>query len=140
MGQMLYNPPSVRGWVGGREWISSTTLEARRLVARALFQPIDGTRLNADEQQALESARALGQTAFTVGDDDLNAYAGISPDAAAARLLQALLPLPVDDAFRRAVANALAGEQGPSHPPGRQLARLRNAIVAILETPEYQLC
>jgi uncharacterized protein (DUF1800 family) len=136
MGQMLYNPPNVRGWVGGREWISSTTLEARRLVARALFQPIDGSRLNADEQQALESARALGRTTFTAGDDSLKFYAGLNPDAAAARLLHLLLPLPAGDAYRRAVAAALTGDRTPA----RELARIRNATVAILETPEYQLC
>ena len=136
MGQMLYNPPNVRGWVGGREWISSTTLDARRLVARALFQPIDGARLNADEQQALESARALGRAAFTVSDGTLKAYAGLGPAAAAARLLEALLPFAPGDAYRRALAAALAGNREPA----RELARLRNATVAILETPEYQLC
>lgn len=140
MGQVLYNPPNVRGWVGGHEWISSSTLDARRVLARALFQPIDPARLNNDEQQALESARALGQTAFTVSDDSLRAYAGLDPDEAAGRILRTLLPLPMDDAFRRAVAAALKGSQQPAQSAGRQIARVRNAVVTILATPEYQLC
>ena len=140
MGQMLYNPPNVRGWVGGREWISSTTLEARRLVARALFQPIDRARLNADEQEALESARAAGRAAFTVSDDGLRAHAGPDPDATAARLLEALLPLAPADAYRRALAAALTGDGGPTRSASPANGRLRNAAVAILETPEYQLC
>nr|MCU0794147.1 DUF1800 domain-containing protein [Opitutaceae bacterium] len=29
MGQTLFNPPNVRGWVGGRQWINSATLGSR---------------------------------------------------------------------------------------------------------------
>jgi len=61
MGQVLYDPPNVRGWVGGREWISSTTIEARRLLARTFFQPFDETRLNADEQRTVAAARTAAQ-------------------------------------------------------------------------------
>ncbi len=136
MGQVPYNPPNVRGWVGGREWISSATLEARRVLARSLFQPFDESRLNADEQRAVASARAAGETAFTVGDDALRPYAALNPDEAAGRLLQRLLPLPAADAYRQAVSAALAGE-GPA---ASSLARVRTTVVAVLETPEYQLC
>jgi len=136
MGQIPYDPPNVRGWVGGREWISSATLEARRVLARALFQPLDESRLNADEQRAVEAARAAGAKAFAVSDDALRPYATVNSDEAAMRLLQRLLPATQADAYRRAVGDALTGE-GQAPPP---LARVRNAIVAVLETPEYQLC
>jgi uncharacterized protein (DUF1800 family) len=136
MGQVPYNPPNVRGWVGGREWISSATLEARRVLTRSLFQPFDESRLNADEQRAVESARSGGEAAFTVSDDALRPYAALNPDEAAGRLLQRLLPLPATAAYRQAVSAALAGE-GPA---ASALARVRNATVAVLETPESQLC
>ena len=134
MGQMLYDPPNVRGWVGGRDWISSTTLEARRVVARSLFQPFDESRLNADEQQAVAAARAEGLTTFAVDRAFLDQYAGLAPAEVAARLTRDLLPLPIDGDFRRALVAALRG------PPAQEEARLRNAIIAILETPDYQLC
>jgi uncharacterized protein (DUF1800 family) len=136
MGQIPYDPPNVRGWVGGREWISSTTIEARRVLARGLFQPFDESRLNADEQRAVEAARAAGQTAFTVTDDALRPFASLDPDEAAGRLLHRFLPLPASDAYRKAIAAALAGDGQPA----RALARIRNAAVTILATPEYQLC
>ena len=136
MGQVLYNPPNVRGWVGGRDWISSTTLDARRVVARALFQPLDESRLNADEQKSLEAARAAGPAVFSVSDDALQPYTALRPAEAAGRLLHALLPLPAGDAYRPAVAAALAGDSQPAH----LMARLRNAVLTVLETPEYQLC
>ena len=134
MGQMLYNPPNVRGWVDGRAWISSTTLEARRTVARALFQTFDESRLNADELQAVTAARAEGLTTFTVERAYLDQFAGLVPEETVARLTRNLLPLPVEESFRHALAAALRG------PPAQEEARLRNAIIAILETPDYQLC
>jgi len=134
MGQMLYNPPNVRGWIDGRAWISSTTLEARRTVARALFQPFDESRLNADEQQAVAAARAEGLTTFAVDRAYCDQFSGHAPEEVAARLTRDLLPLPVDAAFRRALVAALRGL------PAQEEARLRNAIIAILETPDYQLC
>jgi len=136
MGQVLYDPPNVRGWVGGREWISSTTIEARRLLARTFFQPFDETRLNADEQRTVAAARTAGATAFTVTDDKLQPFAALSPDDAATRLLHRLLPLPASDVYRRAIGTALVGDGRPARP----LARVRDAVVTVLETPEYQLC
>jgi uncharacterized protein (DUF1800 family) len=140
MGQMPYDPPNVRGWVGGRDWISSTTLEARRTVARSLFLPFDEARLNADEQQAVAAARAEGLTTFTVDNGYLDQFAGLPPAEVAARLLRLLLPLPVEDGYRRALVAALRGGDQPAHSADQQNARLRNAIVTVLETPEYQLC
>ena len=55
MGQLLYFPPNVRGWVGGRSWINSTTLLARRQTVENLFAKIDIKTLNADEQSSLKS-------------------------------------------------------------------------------------
>ena len=136
MGQVLFDPPNVRGWIGGREWISSTTLEARRLLARALFQPFDESRLNADEQNAVQVARVAGLTAFTVDDGALRPLAALAPDEAASRLLRTLLPLPVADSYHRALGAALTA----AGPPANALARVRNAVITILETPEYQLC
>ncbi len=136
MGQVPYNPPNVRGWVGGREWISSTTLDARRVVARALFVPFDEARLNADEQQAVAAARTEGLDHFTVGDAYLERLARLKPDEAAGQLLGTLLPSPANETYRRAVAAALQGGAASA----RRLNQVRNAVVTVLETPEYQLC
>jgi hypothetical protein len=103
-------------------------------VTRALFQPFDESRLNADEQKEVELARGAGPTAYSVSDDTLKPYAAMGPTEAAGRLLQALLPLPAGESYRPSVAAALTGD-GP-----RALARVRNAIITVLETPEYQLC
>jgi len=39
MGQDLFDPPSVKGWVGGRQWINANTLTTRQNVLVELVQP-----------------------------------------------------------------------------------------------------
>ena len=53
MGQVPFNPPNVRGWLGGRNWINSSTLAARRNLVEMLFTPINPDALNADEVRDL---------------------------------------------------------------------------------------
>jgi uncharacterized protein (DUF1800 family) len=129
MGQVLYQPPNVRGWVGGRSWIDSATLAARRALAEELFIAIDEEKLNADEQVELVAARTQGQDRFTVTDASLIRWARLSPGECVARLSQA--------AFRTALQDFLAA--GPSD-PASQAHRLRRTIATLLESPEYQLC
>lgn len=38
LGQNLYNPPTVKGWVGGQHWINSTAIVARQNLASALLR------------------------------------------------------------------------------------------------------
>src|SRR5690606_36350933 len=40
MGQQPFQPPNVRGWVGGRSWINSATLAGRRQLVRQVFSPL----------------------------------------------------------------------------------------------------
>ena len=39
MGQLLFEPPNVRGWEGGRAWINTNTVFARDNFAVLLFAP-----------------------------------------------------------------------------------------------------
>ena len=38
LGQNLYNPPTVKGWIGGRHWINSATMVGRHNLALTLLQ------------------------------------------------------------------------------------------------------
>ena len=37
LGQNLYNPPTVKGWEGGRRWINTATVIGRNRLASALI-------------------------------------------------------------------------------------------------------
>jgi len=78
MGQPFYNPPNVRGWVGGRHWINSATLSARRQLVESLLQPVPSGRLNADEVRAIEQAKAEGKSRFTLTGEQLESMQALS--------------------------------------------------------------
>ena len=137
MGENLYRPPNVRGWVGGRMWINSGTLASRRQLVETLFTPINEDNLNADEQLQLVAARSSGLSTFTVTDERLDAMlASMTPEQITARFVDYFLPIKVDDGFR---ASVLAFLSDPAAAKNR-LARLRNTAVTLLQSPEYELC
>jgi hypothetical protein len=134
MGQMPFNPPNVRGWVGGRNWINSATLAARRSVANALLNPLNEANLNADEVFELDVAATNGVANFTLAPDRLDAWAKLPPAEAARELLALALPARHDPALAEQLAGFLA--QGKAAPR----ARVRTALATLLESPDYQLC
>ena len=176
MGQIPFRPPNVRGWVGGRNWINSSTLAARRQAVEIAFAPLNEASFNADEIAVLNEARAQGRGHFTFTGEHLAGLSALPPDRQAAELTADFLPVPVDDAARAAIRDFLAPDTpansaspgGPPQPaarpgpvvrPGRAgragragapnatatadtrlLNRLSNALVTILQSPEYQLC
>lgn len=133
MGQPLYTPPNVRGWVGGREWINSATLDARRALVAVLFSPLNEKRLDADEIRAL--ARAAGVTAFAFTDARFKNLLPLSDAEVTTRLCDYLLPVRVAPDYRAAIIQFLAGGETARRP-----ARIRNAAITLLNSPEYQLC
>jgi uncharacterized protein (DUF1800 family) len=135
MGQMLYQPPNVRGWIGGRSWINSSTLAARRQLVQALFSPLNESLLNADDVRALNAARAAGRSRFVVDDAFLAELAPLEPDAFAERIVRQFLPRTVSPAYVGAIRDFAASE-------GRTggTERVRAALAALLQSPEYQLC
>ncbi|HVS53792.1 MAG TPA: DUF1800 domain-containing protein [Opitutaceae bacterium] len=137
MGQLLFYPPNVRGWVGGRNWINSATITARRQLVEALFAPLDEASLNADEQIELVAARSNGAANFTVADDALTPLAGADPAETATRLCHALLAGDVSPEAREAIRQFLATDAAN---PAQRQRRLRRATVTLLQSPEYQVC
>ncbi|MGH8021258.1 MAG: DUF1800 domain-containing protein [Opitutaceae bacterium] len=119
MGQPFFNPPNVRGWVGGQHWINSSTLAARRQLVEFLLRPLPEGRLNADEKAALEAAGKEGRSHFTVEDtsrliDDLGGELE-------ARLDQAL-------------------SSARNNNPKQRAALERRVLAVLLQSPRYNLC
>jgi len=137
MGQALFYPPNVRGWVGGRQWINSATLTARRQFVESLFVQIVVNNLIADEQIEIVAARSNGVTRFTVPDEPFNELAELAPPAAAAGLTSNLLPGATAAKVRENVEQFIAAGSGDSR---QRLRRLRRAAATLMQSPEYQLC
>jgi uncharacterized protein (DUF1800 family) len=136
MGQQLFQPPNVRGWLGGRAWINSSTLAARRQLVQQLFSPMREELLNADEQRALATARERGARDFTVPETWSEHLANAEPADAATQLARTYLAAEPGAGTIDALRTFLS-QRGNSKQPAQ---RLRSAAVALLQTPAYQLC
>ena len=156
MGQELFNPPNVKGWPGGRDWISSGTLAVRYHLPEALFdgkepggfEPIATDRnfaLPADEKARRELIARIQdfdkkrreerkKDGFKVTFEPTKALDGAVPEKAEALVaaltakLFVVVPRPdTTAALIEVVKDAPAAE------------RVKLACRLILTTPEYQL-
>jgi len=134
MGQLPFDAPNVRGWVGGRAWINAATLSARRQLTDALLQPMNEAALNGDDIMALRTARSAGFTHFTLDVERVHAWSRLPPAEAAAALVACSLPGQVNDTLRNRVENFLVNARGNPD------AAVRTALGALLDSPDYQLC
>jgi len=137
MGQAFFNPPNVRGWVGGRTWINSTTLAARRQLVEWLFTPLDESKLNGDETVELVAARADGTARLTVDEATLEALRAMPPETAAQAVIDRGFSTPPPPEFRAAMAGQFAEAFGGA---ARSTERARALLAALLMSPHYQLC
>jgi uncharacterized protein (DUF1800 family) len=128
MGQSLFQPPSVKGWDGGRAWINTSTLFIRQNTAVYLLtgRLPDSGMWSSDPSPWTDGPLELAITARARDGD---------ADAAADATLELCLsvdPLPARReqfrAFARSLGGPLAGE------------RLVRALCMATALPEYQLC
>ncbi len=136
MGQMPFDPPNVRGWVGGRSWINSATLSARRQLILALLSPLNEDNLNGDEQIEIAAAYADGISNFTLDQDRLAQWAKLPAADRARELVRRYVPDLTGTELERHVATFL--ERSAQH--SQAAAATRAALATLLESPNYQLC
>lgn len=134
MGQPFFNPPNVRGWIYGRNWISTSSLAARRAVARGLFNAVPDEKLNADDLKALKEARTAGRGQPWVTPDRLEFLAKNRTNAEiVVHLCNYFLPVPVSSEYRKVLEEHI-------QPEGmKRIRSIEEAVTAILQSPLYQL-
>jgi len=137
MGQVLFNPPNVRGWVGGRNWINSGSLAARRTLVESVFHPLNPESLNADELRELAAAAAARRGDFAVADERFGPLVALGPGAAVRAMAGDFLPVPAGPSFQGSLETFIAGGRAD---PREHLRRVRRTLITILESPAYQLC
>lgn len=125
LGQSLYFPPNVKGWDGGREWISSTTLLLRQNVA---FEITKGK----DDVARLDPARLAvkfqAKTPEQVADLFLNMFVQQTQSAARGQIVEQLN------------AELASASDRPFAQRENQARLARLAAHLVLSLPESQLC
>jgi len=135
MGQSFNNPPNVRGWLYGEHWINSTTISARRQLVDYLFATLNEKKLNGNDQRDLEAARKAGRGNFLVTNERLKQVLGTSPDDLAEHFTTYFITAP----SRATYLETLQSIIGDTQAEGAN-KRVRYAIIALLQSPAYNLC
>jgi uncharacterized protein (DUF1800 family) len=132
MGQLPFAPPNVRGWPGGRMWISTSTMFVRYNTAvflagggSAAFPKAGGKKFGAPNRKggSVEVAGTGFAPRATTGD----------ADAVVDEWVNRLIQRPVNEDKRRVLLDALGDK--PDKPEN-----MRKMIQLIVSMPEYQLC
>jgi uncharacterized protein (DUF1800 family) len=119
LGQILFYPPNVAGWAGGRNWIDSSTL-LLRLKAPSLV--LNGGKIDIIEKDDMpEESFDLPET-IKINPDEKPFYADAKPDD----LIENLLLPKLDDTKKNILLS--------NTPTNKQL------VLKIVSMPEYQLC
>ena len=134
MGQTFFAPPNVRGWVGGKLWINSSTFAARHQSVDFVFSPMNEDKLNADDYAELMIARMEKRGNLTVSRAQLERMADMGVDEMVDHLSRLLFATPVSPEYRQPLVNFLNNAEG------RSLSRVKELTVALMQSPQYQVC
>jgi hypothetical protein len=136
LGQILFYPPNVAGWPGGKSWIDSSSLLLRMRLPQMLSTG-DGIEINVksdDDTEMGMSRRAAGAlNRFSLNatidwNEVLKPFEKIAP--AKQFEMMASCFLQTKKLPERDLINYLSNESPDA----------RKAIIALMSLPEYQLC
>ena len=123
MGQVLFAPPNVKGWPGGRSWLNTSTVLERDNFAAVLAMGTLWTK-EPEPPLAFDPARLLREENVSRPDD----------------IVRALLDLYVPGGIRTEAQKKLTAFVARGNPSGHALdRRVREPVHAILTMAEYQL-
>lgn len=136
LGQILFYPPNVAGWPGGRNWIDSSSLMLRLRIPQILYsqQPLDLRSKTDDDQQMGEAAKgSLRRFAATIDwQPALQLFSHVPDEKLTDELAKYLW-------CTRSHKTALDVVKKYSTPASRE-SRLQTSLIYLMATPEYQLC
>jgi len=128
MGQVPMMPPNVKGWPGGRTWISTSTTFVRYNTAVFLAGgSMADIRLGGRGNKRVE-ARPVGKVAGSFQPDNKSG----TPEQIVDSWVQRLIQRPIDESKRTVLIDAVGDEPSDSS--------VRNMIQLIVSMPDYQLC
>ncbi|MFD2936023.1 DUF1800 domain-containing protein [Spirosoma flavum] len=136
LGQVLFYPPNVAGWPGGKNWIDSSSLLFRMQLpnyvlkaAEVLVQPKD----DGDVNTQLLARKGNAKFHTTVNWTDFETLFAKIPDAELPNALATiLLPFPLRPDQHTLIENQ-------SKPGQTRPERIQSLTAALMSLPEYQL-
>ncbi|TWR24239.1 DUF1800 domain-containing protein [Mucilaginibacter achroorhodeus] len=131
LGQVLFYPPNVAGWPGGKSWIDSSSLMTRlKIPSTVLNNGIIDFHGKADpEDEALlatmPNRKQQTQTPAQTTPDWNKFLNDIPKGTTKDQVASVILAAPIDNSIKAVIA---------------QSSNIRSMVVELVSTPEYQLC
>lgn len=136
LGQVLFYPPNVAGWPGGRNWIDSSSLLFRMKLPEYVLKAAEVNVRAKDEgdvNAVLLARKGKNQFTTKVNWDDLDkTFARTDEAALPDALAQYLLPFPLRAEQRDLLLKQVQSTQSQSE-------KIKTLTVGIMSLPEYQL-
>ena len=148
LGQLLFYPPNVAGWPGGKSWIDSSTLMLRLRIPQLLkdddtfyiaTKPDDDVQMGMSDKfsSACGNAKQLGNSGFQLrANIDWANFAkgfdGVKKEDLFTQLKGALLQVPAASINPASLQSVTDNSTRESY--------LQTAVIALMSTPEYQMC
>ncbi len=149
LGQLLFYPPNVAGWPGGRSWIDSSTLMLRLRIPQLLKdddtfyittkQDDDVQMGMSDKSSTIKSGneKQLGNDGFQLRANIdwasfTKSFADVKKENLYAMLENALLQVPAASINQNAVQPITDSSTRESY--------IQTTAIALMSTPEYQMC
>ena len=145
LGQILFYPPNVAGWPGGRNWIDSSTLMVRLQIPQVLsskdamdIRPKTDDDMNmgmTEEKRIKLGKKAAYSTAGASADIDWPVVNKIFEKTPRPELSQSVINSLLQTSGR-IDTNILAGYLNNQS----RDSFIKSAVINVMSTPEYQLC
>jgi len=153
MGQMLMQPPNVKGWDGGASWITTSTLFNRYNVLGVVLEGTDNKRARQQRRRMLKRLEKTFGGEAALGPNDVSPmqppYDPMpvvkteklrTPAKVVDYFVERLLQRSIDPKRRRVLIDALKKEVGRRKMTSpKSTPALRGLIHLIMSMPEYQL-
>ncbi len=132
LGQMLFNPPNVAGWPGGRNWIDNSTLMVRANLGNFLLLAAEANIRPKDNLKAQVRGAVMRRIEASVDLSELARQTEGMTDTVTLDYLFDWL-LVTEPANGRALVSRFSGG-------ATREDQLKEAMARILSLPEYQMC
>lgn len=145
LGQVLFYPPNVAGWPGGKTWIDSSSLMIRLQIPR-LFKEDETFALNTktdDDQQMGMREVYKNQVQSTMGnkykikakihwEEFIAKYTDVKRENLFNQLKQNILQTTLQEINENTIESSVDKQSRETY--------IKTATIALMSTPEYQLC
>jgi Uncharacterized protein conserved in bacteria len=142
LGQLLFYPPNVAGWPGGKNWIDSSSLMLRMRIPQLIYDNDEVTMKPKDDDDQMmgmkdarmkKSGKKGGQIISAAVDWELyiKKFEKVPREKLLSAITHTLIQTP--DAINTTVLNKYIDA-------GSRESFIKTATIQLMSTPEYQLC